>query len=196
MGSRKMVISGTLVGGMVLGMMLVLISAGFSYGKVEGAGAEQPAKRVKVEGGAESVLEAECSISEKYPQKVRRWCGLVMKYGEKYEVPVNLIAAVMLQESGGNPKAYSTSGAVGLMQVMPRDGKAREYQCVNGPCFAGRPRMEELEEPEFNVRYGVKMLKQLKKREGNWREALRAYGPGDAGYSYADKVLRIYKQYQ
>jgi len=48
-------------------------------------------------------------------------------------LPEALIAAVILQESGGDPSAYSSSGAVGLMQVMPRDGIAAEFMCVNGP---------------------------------------------------------------
>jgi soluble lytic murein transglycosylase-like protein len=52
--------------------------------------------------------------------------------------------------------------------------------------------MAELYDPEFNVRYGTGMLAGLVNRHGNLREALRSYGPGDAGYTYADKVLAIY----
>jgi len=108
----------------------------------------------------------------------------------------DLIAAVMLQESGGNPDAYSRSGAVGLMQVMPHDGKAAEFMCINGPCFANRPSMQELFDPQFNIQYGVRMLAGLIQRKGDVREALRAYGPMDAGYTYADKVLTIYQNYR
>ena len=196
MEGRGMVISGTLIGGLILGIVLVMISAGFSYGEVEGAGIETDNTAGKEQREAKAIEGGECEVSEKYPQKVRRWCGLMMENGEKYGVPVDLIAAVMLQESGGNPRAYSRSGAVGLLQVMPRDGRAGEYMCANGPCFEGRPLRKELEDPAYNLKYGVKMLKRLKEREGNWREALAAYGPGDAGYSYADKVLRIYKSYK
>jgi soluble lytic murein transglycosylase-like protein len=108
----------------------------------------------------------------------------------------NLVAAVMLQESGGNSKAYSTSGAVGLMQVMPRDGLAAKFQCAGKPCFASRPSMTELYDPDFNVSYGVRMLAGLVQKTGSTREALRSYGPMDVGYYYADKVLRIYQNYQ
>jgi soluble lytic murein transglycosylase-like protein len=105
------------------------------------------------------------------------------------------VAAVIWQESGGDPLAYSRSGAVGLMQVMPRDGIAAKFVCVNGPCFASRPSSEQLRDPAFNVAYGTRMLGELLQRHGNLRDALKAYGPMDRGYSYADKVLTLYQQY-
>jgi soluble lytic murein transglycosylase-like protein len=108
----------------------------------------------------------------------------------------NLIAAVMLQESGGQHLAYSKSGAVGLMQVMPRDGIAASFICKNGPCFASRPTIEELQDPDYNVNYGTRMLASLNTRYGNIRDALKSYGPKDVGYYYADKVLSIYNHYQ
>jgi soluble lytic murein transglycosylase-like protein len=85
---------------------------------------------------------------------------------------------------------------VGLMQVMPRDGLAASFECINGPCFASRPTIEELQDPSFNVEYGVRMLAGLNARLGGLREALKAYGPMDVGYSYADKVLAIYENYR
>ena len=102
----------------------------------------------------------------------------------------------MLQESGGNPKAYSKSGAVGLMQVMPRDGLAASFQCNGRPCFSSRPSMEELFEPEYNISYGVRMLAGLAEKRGSLREGLRSYGPMDVGYSYADLVIGIMNGYQ
>ena len=102
----------------------------------------------------------------------------------------------MLQESGGDAMAYSSSGAVGLMQVMPRDGIAASFECINGPCFASRPTIEELQNPEYNVEYGTRMLAGLVNKLGSPREALTAYGPMDAGYSYADRVLAIYENYR
>ena len=106
-----------------------------------------------------------------------------------------MIAALIWQESGGNPVAYSSSGAVGLMQVMPRDGLAANFICANGPCFASRPTIEELQDPKFNVKYGTAMLAGLLERSGSLRDALKSYGPMDVGYYYADKVLAIYQKY-
>lgn len=137
-----------------------------------------------------------CRISSKFPQKINRWCKTITHYADKYGLDPNLVAALIWQESGGNPLAYSKSGAVGLMQVMPRDGIAASFMCVNGPCFSNRPSIEELQNPEFNVSYGTKMLAGLLVKKGNMRDALKAYGPINVGYYYADKVLGIYERYR
>lgn len=119
---------------------------------------------------------------------------------EKHAKPVGMdpkfVAAIILQESGGNPKAYSKSGAVGLMQVMPRDGLAASFQCNGRPCFSSRPSMAELYDPEYNISYAIRMLIGLYQKSGDLRETLRAYGPMDVGYYYADLVLKIYNSYQ
>lgn len=133
-----------------------------------------------------------CALYDRYPDKVKPWCVLIEASSAEHGVDPLLIAAVMLQESGGQPEVLSTSGAVGLMQVMPRDGIAASFQCVNGPCFASRPSIEELKDPAFNVNFGVRMLAGLIARHGDVREALKSYGPYDVGYRYADQVLAIY----
>ena len=103
----------------------------------------------------------------------------------------------MLQESGGNPNAYSSSGAAGLMQIMPRDGIAAGFMCTNGPCFADRPTTNELiNDPEGNIAYGTGMISGLIDRFGNTRDALKSYGPMDVGYYYADIVLGIYNSHK
>jgi soluble lytic murein transglycosylase-like protein len=144
---------------------------------------------------AGEVANSSCRLSTNFPADILQWCQLITAKAELSGLAPDLIAALIWQESGGDPLAYSTSGAVGLMQVMPRDGVATNFTCVNGPCFASRPTIEELQDPEFNVQYGADMLAGLIKRSGSLREALKAYGPMDVGYYYADKVLAIYKQY-
>jgi len=79
---------------------------------------------------------------------------------------------------------------------MPRDGLAAGFMCKNGPCFHKRPSIAELQDPEFNIAYGSKMLAGLYHKSGSMREALKSYGPMDAGYSYSDKVLGIYKRFR
>ena len=148
------------------------------------------------EGAPEAHNTPSCSLPGRYPEKVRRWCEPIERYAHETGLPANLIAAVMLQESGGNPEAYSHSGAVGLMQVMPRDGIAANFMCINGPCFASRPTIEELKDPDFNIAYGSRMLANLTTRHGSYREALFRYGPMDVGYRYADLVLTIWENYQ
>lgn len=140
--------------------------------------------------------DAHCILSPNFPAAIQQWCDLIAVNAQTYALDPNLIAAVILQESGGNQSAYSSSGAVGLMQIMPRDGIAANFMCINGPCFSNRPGMEELFNPELNVEYGSRMLMNLYTKNGNWRDALKAYGPMDVGYYYADLVLSIYENYQ
>jgi soluble lytic murein transglycosylase-like protein len=132
-----------------------------------------------------------CVFAERYPAKTLPWCSLIEKAAAEYGVDALLISAVMLMESGGQPEVMSGSGAMGLMQVMPRDGIASSFQCINGPCFANRPTIQELKDPAFNVDYGVRMLAGLIAKYGDIRDALKHYGPYDVDYQYADKVLAI-----
>lgn len=145
---------------------------------------------------ASSSTSGDCTINSAYPDSIRQWCDLIVRYAGENGLEADLVAAVILQESGGNPKAYSKSGAVGLMQVMPNDGLASSFMCINGPCFSARPSTDELYDPEFNISYGTRMLASLIKKYGDVREALRSYGPINMGYRYADIILGIKDRYQ
>jgi len=137
-----------------------------------------------------------CTLPASYPPAIQQWCSGIDANARETGLPANLIAAVVLQESGGDPGAYSSSGAVGLMQVMPRDGLAADFVCINGPCFASRPTIAELQDPEFNLAYGSRMLADLVAKHGSYREALFRYGPINMGYAYADLVIKIWENYQ
>jgi hypothetical protein len=136
-----------------------------------------------------------CEVDGRYPESIRQWCNLITRYADQNNLDPDLVAALIWQESGGNPDAYSKSGAVGLMQVMPRDGISSSFQCPNGPCFKDRPTISELKKPEFNISYGTSMLEELQLTHSNIRDALKAYGPMDVGYYYADKVLNLKATY-
>ncbi len=135
-----------------------------------------------------------CDVSQEFPGKVLRWCNMITRYAHKHDLDPDLVAAVILVESNGRPGAKSRSGAIGLMQVMPRDGKAAKFMCPNGPCFAKRPPISKLLDPEFNISYGTWMLAGLIRRNG-LRDGLRAYGPKDYGYKYADLVIKTVGEY-
>ena len=149
-----------------------------------------------VEQPEQEASQVECSLSSAYPESILQWCGSIERYAGENGLDPNLVASVMLQESGGKADAYSKSGAVGLMQVMPRDGLAASFTCINGPCFASRPSMSELYDPEFNIQYGTSMLAGLINKYGDVREALKAYGPMNYGYRYADIILNIKARYE
>jgi soluble lytic murein transglycosylase-like protein len=138
----------------------------------------------------------DCTLPSSYPDTVRQWCGWIVEYAGKNDLDPLLLAAIITQESGGDPQAYSASGAVGLMQVMPRDGIAAGFMCISGPCFSSRPSIEELTDPEFNIAYGAHLFAGLISQHGDIREALCSYGPHDVGYTYADAVLNIYSTYR
>lgn len=53
------------------------------------------------------------------PAEILRIGEAVVRYGAKYELPVDLVGAILLVESGARPWAVSPKGARGLMQVMP-----------------------------------------------------------------------------
>ena len=200
-----LVIRGTVLGVLVLIGFSLLVTSGLSVPQVAYA-EELPTPQPTVEAAVEMEqpdlfaetnldFEGECLVSGNFPQAVTQWCEIITKYALMYHLPPDLIAAVILQESGGDPEAYSHSGAVGLMQVMPKDGISASFMCQNGPCFANRPTIAELRDPDFNIKYGTRLLAGLVNRTGSFREALKAYGPMDVGYTYADKVLSLYQRY-
>jgi soluble lytic murein transglycosylase-like protein len=179
---QKVILPGILAGSALLVLIARLLTATQPVIAATPA-ATEPTAAVAV---AENVG---CSLS--LPASLQPWCGLIEAASANYAVPTDLIAAVMLQESGGQSDVISASGAVGLLQVMPSDGIAAGFMCANGPCFASRPTIQELLDPAFNVDYGVRMLANLLQKYGNERDALKAYGPYNVGYYYADKVLAI-----
>lgn len=93
--------------------------------------------------------------------------GLIRRKARVYGVDEDLVRAVVRMESGGNAKAVSTKGAMGLMQLMP--GTA-EMLGVADPF-----------DPVQNVDGGVRYLKMMLDRyDGDETLALAAYhsGPG------------------
>ncbi len=158
--------------------------------KRQGAAAQQE------QAAALGNSSAGCAMDPAIPEQVRQWCPQIDQYAAQNNLDPILVAALITQESNGDPNAVSGSGAVGLMQVMPSDGAAASFMCVAGPCFSDRPTMNQLYDATFNIQFGTQYLESLVQRNGSLREALRAYGPSDRGYEYADIVLSIYQSYQ
>lgn len=192
-------------GSLIMAFLFVIVFSWLSSGVARAEGSlDQPIVSATAIATAEATENSDppkkegtsCKVSQAFPEKVRRWCEWINQYARSQDLPPDLIAALIWQESGGDPSAYSHSGAVGLMQVMPRDGIAASFVCQNGPCFASRPTIAELEDPEFNISYGTRMLAGLYQRFGDLRQALKAYGPMDVGFSYADTVLQLYEDHR
>jgi len=167
-----------IIPGIVLPSIVIYFLAGLVFSP-EGAAHATEDHQAEFSSAASSIEldNPGCSLSQKFPQSIRQWCNLIESSAAEYELSTSLIASVMLQESGGDPQIISASGAVGLMQIMPRDGTAAGFVCANGPCFQNRPTMAELFDPQFNIEYGARVLADLIGYYGNTRDGLKAYGP-------------------
>jgi len=92
-------------------------------------------------------------------------------------VDAALIAAVIYSESKFSD-ATSSAGARGLMQITPE--AAEEIERLSGGTTF---KLDDLSDPEINIRYGTFLLRELLDRyDGDEAAALAAYnaGPGNA----------------
>jgi soluble lytic murein transglycosylase-like protein len=112
-------------------------------------------------------------------------------------VPVSLALAVAHAESYFNPRAVSSAGARGVMQIMPATSKG-EYGIHPSLLWV----------PRVNIRIGLHFLKRLLKRyRGRAELALSYYNGGSAvgdlpnariipaTAKYVRKVLRLQRKY-
>ena len=182
--------------GVFSAVLFILVSSAILMSAGPGPALEVQANLQPDQSRLDLPADLPCRVSSRFPDEVRQWCGWITHFSEQHDLSPDLIAGLVWYESGGKARAYSRSGAVGLMQVMPRDGLAAEFMCANGPCFASRPTRAELEDPQYNLEYGTRMLAGLWKRHQDLRQALKSYGPAGVGYSYADKILAIYERYR
>jgi soluble lytic murein transglycosylase-like protein len=110
------------------------------------------------------------------------YADIINRYSREAGVSARLTAAVIQTESSSQPRALSSSGAYGLMQIMPdtwRQVNQASKVCSGrhtGPCTS-----ECYYNPELNIRIGTIYLAQLLARyDGKPVWALAAYnaGPG------------------
>jgi peptidoglycan lytic transglycosylase len=102
---------------------------------------------------------------------------VIRQQSDEKGVDAALIAAVIYSESKFSD-ATSSAGARGLMQITPA---AAEF--IGRQSGATSFELEDLSDPEINIRYGTFLLKELLERyEGDEAAALAAYnaGPGNA----------------
>lgn len=100
--------------------------------------------------------------------------SLVRTTAQKYGIRPELLLGLVKQESGFDPSAKSSAGAVGLAQLMP--GTARDLG------LTVTSKLDERLDPVKNVDAGARYLRQmLGQFGGSERSALQAYnwGPGN-----------------
>ena len=102
-----------------------------------------------------------------------RYEQIVRGHAHNYSLDPALLAAVIYQESKFEADARSSSGAIGLMQLLPDTAKGIALH-TGGSRF----RVEDLYDPEINVRYGAWYLRHLLQKYGEEQAALAAYNAG------------------
>jgi soluble lytic murein transglycosylase len=100
---------------------------------------------------------------------------IVVGHAANYDLDPALLAAVIYRESRFDAGARSSSGAIGLMQLLPETAKGIALH-TGGSRF----RVADLYDPEINVRYGAFYLRRLLTKYGDERLALAAYNAGQA----------------
>src|ERR1700722_15204098 len=121
--------------------------------------------------------------------------GLITGAAKAATVQAALVRAVIVVESGFNPRAGSKKGAIGLMQLLP--ATAKRYGVKN------------IYDPEQNIRAGAHYLSDLLNRFGsNLELALAAYNAGEDAVerygrhvppyretmSYVPSVMKVYQR--
>jgi soluble lytic murein transglycosylase-like protein len=136
------------------------------------------------------------------PGKKVDWLARSAKYDQAIAgaakantIQAALVRAVIVVESGFNPHAVSKRGAVGLMQLLP--ATARRYG------------VQDIYDPEQNIRAGTRYLSDLLTRfDSNLELALAAYNAGEEAVerygrhippyaetlAYVPSVMRVYQR--
>ena len=133
---------------------------------------------------ATPIPKASGGLGATVPQSIRRWEGLIVLAADRYKGDPNLIAALMMTESEGNPNALSSADAVGLMQI------------IGGPW-----------DPAENIRLGTAILADnLRRYDGRVDLALAGYNAGNGAVAKyggippyretRDHVFRVLLRYE
>ena len=136
------------------------------------------------------------AVMRAYTKDPTQFEPLINRYAKAYGVDKALVKAVIHAESDFNPYAVSRKGAQGLMQLMPETAHDLAVQDVF--------------DPEENIRAGVQYLKiLLKKFNGDLSLSLAAYNAGPHRVdqfgkvppyretkAYVKKVLTYYRMYR
>ena len=148
-----------------LGVLFVTVTAGYFLSGLSGGRQVPPAAQV---------ARAEVAPSESAPAAPAApeadgevdLDAYVKEVAARYDVPADLVAAVIDAESANNPRAVSRRGARGLMQLMPKTAKSLG---VDDPF-----------DPRANIEAGVKHLRAMIDIFGNNLPlVLAAYNAGE-----------------
>ena len=108
------------------------------------------------------------SLCAYWQPNITKWASLITQYATDNGLDPNLVAAVIEEESKGNPNLISNAGAVGLLQIMPYEAG-----------FTWRPRGYVLRKPAANLEWGTHTLNEIvRQAQGRITLAIMAYNSG------------------
>ncbi|MDH4560078.1 lytic transglycosylase domain-containing protein [Pseudomonas sp. BN411] len=116
---------------------------------------------------APNLIQPTRKLPRRAPRKAPRYALIVAQAAFEYDLPVELLHAVITTESNYDPFALSPKGAAGLMQLMPDTAKDLG--------------VHDVFDPTANIRGGARYLKRMMRMfDNDVSLALAAYnaGPG------------------
>lgn len=167
-----------------------------SSGDLQNAAAQDPPPPGSQSGRARlsSVETVPLETAHRWPASVARFEGQLLRAAGEFGLDPDLLAAIMVVESGGDPAALGKwvwisytrryERAVGLMQVMPFEIERRGVSLA--VAFA----------PEVNIRLGAQVLRDKLNngREHYWERVQGYYGYNDPQSEVW--LQRVYGQWQ
>jgi soluble lytic murein transglycosylase-like protein len=134
--------------------------------------------------------------SDSSDERFSRYSDVIREAAALYQIPEELVRAVIKVESDYDPRAVSRSGAQGLMQLMPET--------------ADRMQVRDILDPRENILGGVRYLRVLANMfNGDLQLTVAGYNAGenavvrhggippyDETEDYVVKVLTYYKRYR
>lgn len=155
-------------------------------------------------------------LKRAYQKHPLKYTDMIEKYSAEYGLDPYLVTSVINVESGYRETVVSNKGAKGLMQIMPATGEWIAEMRGDSEFT-----VEQLDDPETNIRYGCWYLNYLYNMFKNTATVLASYNAGqgnvaswldDLSYSkngetlhaipaaeteqYVDKVQNNYAQYK
>ncbi len=108
----------------------------------------------------------------RHPMKYEEYIEI---YAKEYNIPEYIILSVINVESGFDPNAISSAGAIGLMQMLPSTFIwLSSFEHLNENLS-----VNELYDPKVSIRYGTYYLKYLFEKFYDWNTVFAAYNGGE-----------------
>ncbi len=131
----------------------------------------------------EYILSSNVKVSKADAKEI---VAAITKWSQEFKLDPKLLLAIARQESNFNKYAISTSGAYGVMQVIPVWHKQK---IIDAHAALGNPEIFNI---NTNVYLGARVFSDCIKRHKNVTRSLECYyGKSDTGY--AKEVLAHYK---